>query len=128
VRICFKRPDGGKTSGVFFYGIEWKALFSIGFLYFSPGGRESLHSHAFNAITWWLFGMVLEYSPNYRRPRVWRPSWRPKRTPRSLMHRVEAAPSGAWAFTIRGPWVDTWLERRGGRTVRLTHGRKEVKS
>ena len=54
-RLFFVKPDGGKNSGVTAYFlIEWKVLFSVGILRFNEGTREAYHSHAFNALTWWL--------------------------------------------------------------------------
>jgi diphthamide synthase (EF-2-diphthine--ammonia ligase) len=60
-RLFSVRSDGGKDSGVTAYFlIEWKPVISIGLLHFKPGTREAYHSHAFNALTWWLQGSVTE--------------------------------------------------------------------
>jgi quercetin dioxygenase-like cupin family protein len=60
-RFFYKKPDGGKESGVTgYFLIEWKPLFSIGLLHFKRGSREAFHSHAFNAVTFWLKGEVTE--------------------------------------------------------------------
>jgi hypothetical protein len=64
-RVFYKKPDGGKDSGVTAYFlIEWKILFSIGVLRFKKGTREAYHNHAFNALTWWLKGKVTEEKIN----------------------------------------------------------------
>lgn len=56
-----KRYDGGESSNVSGYWlIEMKKLFSIVLLRFEPSHRENFHSHAFNALTIWLKGEVLE--------------------------------------------------------------------
>ena len=129
-KFLFKRHDGGADSGVTAYNlIEWKRGFSIALLRFSPNHREAYHTHAFNALTWWLRGSVIEEYPYKDKPStVWNPSWRYKVTPRSLMHRIRVCNDVAWAFTIRGRWVDHWLELREQRLVTLTHGRKVVSS
>ena len=87
------------------------------------GARESFHSHAFNAVTWWLTGSVMEIvygDRNYR----FKPSWIPKITKRDRVHRVYAHET-TWALTFRGPWSDTWFEiDKNKNKTTLTHGRK----
>jgi hypothetical protein len=129
MRFFKKSYDGGLDSGVTGYWlIEWKAGFSIVLLHFSPGSREAYHSHAFNAVTWWLRGEVMEQVDlgvvGYTK--TWSPSIKPKFTPKHLMHRINAGRSGAWALSIRGPWEDTWQEKKHGETYTLTHGRRRV--
>jgi hypothetical protein len=122
-RFFFVKPDGGKDSGVTgYFLIEWKILFSIGLLKFNRGSREAYHSHAFNALTWWLSGVAgeLRYDGGKRQ---YKRSLIPKFTPRSNVHKVVANTKG-WAFTVRGSWSDTWIEVRNGNKVTLTHGRK----
>lgn len=114
--ILWSRPDGGKESGVRAWGIEFKRFFSIILLRFN-GERETYHSHAFNAVTLWLYGKVLEEPSNRTfTGGMW------KYTPRSAVHRVKGQ---AWALTFRGPWRDTWIEVDDEVRV-LTHGRKVV--
>lgn len=125
-RIFYKKPDGGRDSGVTaFFLIEWKPVLSICLLRFSQGSREAYHTHAFNALTWWLKGNVQELFYPTRRGRSWSPSIIPKYTPRSSCHKIMADRT-TWAFSIRGPWMDTWEEQRGQKRVVLTHGRKIV--
>lgn len=124
MNIFCKRADGGKDSGVTAYFlIEWKAVISIAILHFREGSREGFHSHAFNALTWWIRGAVIEskpdgYSKNYY------PSFIPKYTPRENCHKVTAL-QDTYALTIRGPWVNKWYEIKNGNKIWLTHGRKE---
>lgn len=97
-------------------------------LRFNKGTREAFHEHAFNAVTLWLKGKVLEHIlridlgcsdiREYRAGQI-------KLTPRACFHKIEALET-SWALSIRGPWVDRWREFRGGRFVTLTHGRKEL--
>jgi len=120
-----KRTDGGKKSGVNAYWlIEWKKVFSVGILKFETGSRDAYHSHAFNALTWWLKGKVTEILyPNTSRN--FAPSIKPKYTPRKLTHMV-VAHTTTYALTIRGSWKDKWTEIRGDKVVTLTHGRVEL--
>lgn len=129
-RICYKKYDGGKESGVIgFCLIEWKVLFSIVLLRFSDGTRENYHSHAFNAITWFLKGKVVEETYldfTHRRPeQTFIPSFKPKVTKRDKIHRVNSIGT-TWAISFRGPWTDTWFEvDKDGYKITLTHGRNK---
>jgi hypothetical protein len=134
MRLLQRAPDGGSKSGVSgYFLIEIKSLFSIVLLHFAPGSREAYHEHAFNAWTLWLGGHVIESVLDPVDPRrvfEARP-WKAgdlKYTPRELMHKITAGDEGAWAISIRGPWVNTWREWSKGSLTTLTHGRKEVPS
>lgn len=103
-------------------------LFSIAILRFNEGTREAYHSHAFNALTWWLSGNVTEIrkqADNLFEEKDFSPSFIPKFTSRDNRHKVKAHKT-TYALTFRGPWVDTWLEYRGDKKVTLTHGRVEL--
>lgn len=119
--------DGGPKSTVTgFWLIEIKSLFSIVLLRFDEGSRETYHSHAFNALTWWLSGKVEEHHKTGE-SMIWTPSIVPKYTPRTCFHKVFAL-RRTWALSFRGPWVKTWQEysQFQGQTTTLTHGRKIV--
>lgn len=126
MKFLSKAKDGGPESPVTgLFIIEIKSLFSIVLLHFNPGTREAFHSHAFNAITIWLRGKIVEEYPDGK-GRPWM-AGQCKYTPRNLAHRIITPESGAWALSFRGPWVKTWQEVfPDGRTVTLTHGRKVV--
>jgi len=127
-RLFYKKYDGGEKSGVIGYMlIEWKPVFSIGILKFNKGSREAFHTHAFNAITWWLKGSVTEEYKDNNISKDWNPSLKPKYTSRSCYHKVVAHKT-TWALTLRGPWIDVWKEFRikEGREVKLTHNRVET--
>lgn len=125
-KFSFKTSDGGKTSGVNGYlFFEWKPFFSFGFLRFNKGSRDNYHSHAFNALTWWLKGEVLEEKYNGHLTRFL-PSIKPKYTSRDNVHRV-IAEEITWAFTVRGPWENDWFEiDPNGNKIKMTHGRKVI--
>lgn len=127
-RFFVKSSDGGVNSGVTaFFLIEWKPVLSIALLHFKEGTRENYHSHAFNALTWWLSGHVCEHKwVHWDTPEYFKPSWKVKVTPRSNAHKIEALKE-SWAFTLRGPWLDRWTEiTPDGEVITLTHGRKII--
>lgn len=126
LKIFHKSHDGGADSGVTgWWLIEWKSVFSIVLLRFSKGSREAYHSHAFNALTWWLKGEVKEEFQDGSNSIVWRPSFKPKYTPRSNFHKITGLKK-SWAFCIRGPWSKTWNEVKKDKMYTLTHGRYVV--
>lgn len=124
MKLFAKAADGGKHSGVTgYFLVEIKSAFSIVLLHFEKGTREAFHEHAFNAVTLWLWGRIVEHilggiDREFCAGDV-------KFTPRSCFHKIEALES-SWALSIRGPWLDRWREWRGDHFVTLTHGRKEV--
>ncbi|MBK3400436.1 hypothetical protein HPY23_28610 [Methylobacterium sp. IF7SW-B2] len=124
MKLLQAAPDGGAKSGVRgYFLIEHKKTLSIVLLRFEKGTREAFHEHAFNALTVWLKGRVLEHHLDGPTKAFRGGQW--KLTPRSTFHKLEALET-TWAISFRGPWVDRWREWRGGRMVTLTHGRKEV--
>ena len=124
--LCFSKvKDGGPESPVDGYFLfEIKNLFSIALLKFNKGRREAFHTHAFDALTWFLCGDLEEEDVSgdtYKYSR----SIFPKITQKSKNHRVKAT-EDSWCFTIRGPWSDTWTEYNPlvPMTTTFTHGRK----
>ncbi len=125
MRILSLSKDGGPDSPVDgYFLIEIKSLFSIVLLRFNEGGREAFHTHAFNALTWFLAGDMEEedYDGRFR---IYQRSLIPKYTPRSKNHRVWANRT-SWCLSIRGPWSSTWTEDDETHHTVLTHGRKVV--
>ena len=125
MKILNRSKDGGPTSPVdAFYLFESKKIGSIALLRFNRGGREAFHTHAFNALTWFICGDLVEEDINgeyhiYERRLI------PKVTRRSKNHRVLAHRT-SWCFTIRGPWNDTWTEDTSTHHTVLTNGRKII--
>lgn len=127
MRIIQKVKDGGPESTVdayFLFEIKW--LMSIAILRFNEGSRTNYHSHAFNALTWFISGDMDEQFLN-KDSKKYKRSFIPKYTPRLAMHRVMAH-KRSWCFTIRGPWINTWKEYNPvtGLISTLTHGHKEI--
>ena len=104
-----KVKDGGPESPVdAFVLIELKSLFSIMILKFNKGKRESFHSHAFNALTWFVGGELEEellsgIKNKYKMDII------PKYTKKENVHRVKAT-KDSWCISIRGPWEKYWWE------------------
>lgn len=122
----FKRSkDGGPESPVdALFLVEIKSLFSVALLRFNPGCREAYHTHAFNALTWFISGdMVEQDTDGSFRP--YSRSFLPKFTPRNKNHRVRAYTT-SWCLTVRGPWAKTWTEDTETHHTVLTHGRQIV--
>jgi hypothetical protein len=133
MRLLKYMKDGGEESTVSgLYFVEIKSLFTIVLLRFSGKSREAFHTHAFNAISWVLRGKLTEnifYNGEWfaDRIKVYEPSFLPIITPRTRFHKVDSD-GDTWAFSLRGPWVDTWREFLPALNVfrTLTHGRKVV--
>lgn len=127
--ILKKAKDGGPQSPVDGYFLcEFKSLFSIVLLKFTKGRREEFHTHAFNALTWFISGEL--YEEDYRSESLtykYRRSLIPKYTSRNKNHRVLAL-KDSWCISIRGPWAKTWTEsnKTTGKEITLTHGRKVI--
>lgn len=126
MKFFSKAPDGGKGSGVTgYFLIEIKSLFSVVLLHFASGSREAYHEHAFNALTIWLKGLVIEWHLADEPLGAFFRAGDIKYTPRETFHKIEAL-EDTWALSFRGPWVDTWRESIRGRLRTLTHGRRVV--
>lgn len=135
MRFLSKAKDGGPRSPVdAYFLIELKNWFSIALLKFNKGSREEYHTHAFNAYTWFLKGQLVEESiedtdlfKDVIRTRPYKRRLKPKFTPRDQLHRVKAL-ADSWCFTVRGPWVDRWIEFNDNTntTTVLTNGREVV--
>lgn len=127
MRLFYKGKDGGIDSPVTGYWLlEIKSLFSIVLLKFNVGSRESYHTHAFNSLTWYLFGDMTEqriFKSGIIVQKDYKFSFIPKITKKDNLHRV-CARKTSWAISIRGPWSNTWQEYRDGKFITLTHGRK----
>ena len=127
MKLFKKAKDGGPESPVDAYVlIEIKSLFSIMLLKFNKGCRDNYHTHAFNALTWFLCGNLYEEDIDgsiY----IYKQSLSPKVTKKDKNHRVKAV-SDSWCFTLRGPWDKYWTEDNltTKETITFTHGREVV--
>lgn len=109
MKFFHKAKDGGPESTVTGYWlIEAKRLFSIALLKFENGSRDAYHSHAFNSLSWVLWGRLYEQHLD-NKIEGHKPSLIPVVTRRSTFHRVLSFGT-SWALTIRGPWSERWSE------------------
>jgi hypothetical protein len=126
MRLFSWAKDGGPESPVdAFFLFESKRFGSVAILKFNEGGRETYHTHAFNALTWFIKGDLVEQDINGEYY-IYERSFVPKITKRLKNHRVMAF-QDSWCLTIRGPWADTWTEDTDTQHTVLTHKRKIVK-
>lgn len=131
MRLFYKGYDGGDKSTVTGYWlIELKSLFSICVLRFNKGTRENFHNHAFNALTWFIKGDLVEERlvDSNKLYRKYRRSLIPKLTRRNNMHRVIANET-SYCVSIRGPWSKQWNEynEHNKEMITLESGRRIVK-
>lgn len=124
--LSYGKDGGSKSTVTGFWFIEIKWLFSIVLLRFDEGSREAFHTHAFNALTWWLKGEVEEFYQEGG-SKTWTPSVVPKFTPRRCFHKVFAKKT-TYAISFRGPWESLWKEYlpKENKTIIMTHGRQIV--
>ncbi|MGZ8887926.1 MAG: hypothetical protein ACXW1D_00040 [Halobacteriota archaeon] len=128
MRFLFKAKDGGPESKVTGYWLfESKRFGSVALLKFDYGSREAYHTHAFNALSWVLYGGITEHL----RYGVWAympPRLKPYYTPKERYHKVAGVANTTWALTFRGPWDKTWKEfiPAEDKEITLTNGRKVV--
>ncbi len=128
MKFFSKSHDGGKKSGVIgYFLVEIKSLFSIVILKFNKGSRENFHSHAFNALTWFIKGDMIEHKLNGSFKKYKR-SFMPKLTKKDNIHKVYANKT-SWAISLRGPWDNNWKEYNPltNKFITLTHGRVVIK-
>ncbi len=135
MRILFKGKDGGEESKVYGYWLfESKTYGSIVLLNFKEGSREAYHTHAFNSVSWVLYGMLQEdflhrsdrlfYIPSLK----YIPSFKPIFTYKDTFHKVSGLARNTWVLSFRGAWVGKWLEYlpTSNKTITLTKGRKQI--
>ncbi len=127
--------DGGPESTVWAHWLfEWKGFCSVVLLRFENGSRDAYHSHAFDCVSWVLWGgRLVEHriaGPDARPgdPYLFLPGPLPVITRRAHLHKVISC-RRTWVLSFRGPWQNTWREVEGGAidAVELTHGRRPTR-
>ena len=106
---------------------EHKRLFGIIFFYFKGKMQDRFHTHAFNAISFKLWGTYMEgiYTKGQNIRYVHRQNVI-KYFPRDSYHSINDS-DGCCTLLIQGPWKKTWKEFKDGTETILTWHRKEIK-
>ena len=108
---------------------ECKYLFSIIIFYFekSNGSQDRYHTHAFNALSFKLFGEYTEYElidehseafTIKRRTQIF------KYFPRNSYHKIGNS-NGCITVLLSGPWNKTWKEFKDGVVTKYNWNRNE---
>lgn len=119
----------GDLSAIQFIVFEHKRLFSLIFFYFKGDGwQDRFHTHAFNAISFKIFGSYGER--RFVGGKYWAIE-QVERTefiryfPRDCYHAIGPS-KGCMTMLIAGPWKKTWKEFKDGKERLLTWGGKEI--
>ena len=125
--ICSYKPIiFGDLVAKQFVLFEHKRLFGILFFYFKGGYQDRFHTHAFNAVSFKIFGTYTEgvldkyFKICYiNRDKIF------KYFPRDCYHSINNS-TGCLTLLIQGPWRKTWKEYKDGKENTLTWHRKEI--
>jgi hypothetical protein len=127
--LAFNRFEFGTQPISQFVIFEHKSLFSIIIFYFhkSEGSQDRFHTHAFNAISFKLWGSYTEHILHNEETGDWHASERTsfiKYFPRDSYHRI-ASSKGCCTVLLSGSWRKTWKEFIGGRIQHYSWGRDQ---
>lgn len=107
---------------------EHKLFFSIILFYFhkANGSQDRFHTHAFNAISFKLFGKYDEYILLNEKTGEYKIEKRNsiiKYFPRDCWHKIGNS-NGCMTVLFSGPWKKTWKEYINGKIVYYNYNRK----
>lgn len=107
---------------------EHKLLFSIIIFYFhkANGSQDRYHTHAFNAISFKIFGKYNEYILEDEKTGKYRIETRNniiKYFPRNSYHKIGNS-NGCMTILFSGPWKRIWKEWKDGGITYYTYNRK----
>ena len=111
-----------------FVVFECKWLFSIIIFYFhkSEGSQDRFHTHAFNALSFKLFGKYEEHLLDSEESGEYHTEERTqffKYFPRDSYHRI-AKSTGCATVLLSGPWNPEWKEYIKGKIQHYNWGRR----
>lgn len=126
--LKYNRFEFGEQTVSQFVIFECKWLFSIIIFYFhkSDSSQDRFHTHAFNAISFKIFGeydeqILLEEDTGSfvikKRKNIL------QYFPRNSYHRISRS-TGCMTLLLSGPWKRKWKEYVNGEVVEYTWGRK----
>ena len=127
--LKLNRFEFGEQKVTQFVVFECKWLGSIIFFYFhkSDHPQDRFHTHAFNAISFKVFGEYDEHildDENTGEYHIDRRTQIIKYFPRNSYHRI-ANSNGCLTLLLSGPWKREWKEYINGKIVNYTWGRKK---
>ena len=107
---------------------EWKLLGSIIIFYFhkSKGSQDRFHTHAFNALSFKVFGEYEEHILINESTGEFKALKRTqffKYFPRDSYHRI-AKSNGCMTVLFSGPWKKEWKEYIQGKVIHYSWGRE----
>lgn len=110
---------------------EIKPLFSIIFFWFhkSEMVQDRFHTHAFNAVSFKLFGSYDEHVLENVNPVTIRIEERTsviKYFPRDRFHAIGRSKKGCLTLLVAGPWKKEWKEWINGKITRYSWTRQEL--
>lgn len=110
--------------------IEIKPLFSIIFFWFHKSDRvqDRFHTHAFNAISFKLFGSYTEYvlvDENTGEFEVFDRTEVIKYFPMDSYHLIGESKRGCLTVLLSGPWKKEWKEWINGKVLKYSWTRQE---
>jgi len=129
--LRYNRFEFGEQIVSQFVVFECKWLFSIIFFYFhkTNGSQDRFHTHAFNAISFKIFGMYNEHILLSEETGFYQVKQRKtifQYFPRNSYHRI-AQSNGCLTMLLSGPWKKTWKEYIDGKVIHYNWGRNGKK-
>jgi hypothetical protein len=126
--LSYKPIIFGELIAKQFVLFEHKKLFGILFFYFRGGEQDRFHTHAFNALSFKLFGSYTEgiFDPETKEVRYEERRKVFKYFPRDSYHSINNS-SGCLTVLFQGPWRKTWKEYKDGVESVLTWHRVTLK-
>lgn len=124
--LTYKCIKYGELKAHQFIIFENKKLFGILFFYFKGGDQDRFHTHAFNAISFKIFGSYIEGILKQDKSIVYE-----KRTsfikyfPKDAYHSINKS-NGCLTLLFQGPWDKKWKEYKDGHEYELNWHRNDT--
>lgn len=124
----YNRFEFGEQTVSQFVIFECKYLFSIIIFYFheSNASQDRFHTHAFNALSFKLFGEYTEFILEDERTGDYSTRRRTAKVvyfPRGSYHKIGES-NGCATILFSGPWKKHWKEYINGKVKHYTWGRR----
>ena len=126
--ICSYKPIiFGDLVAKQFVLFEHKKLFGIIFFYFKGARQDRFHTHAFNAISFKLWGTYVEgiFNPDTKEVKFVQRYKTIKYFPRDSYYSINYS-DGCCTILFQGPWKETWKEFKDGKETILRWHREII--